>query len=62
MTVSVSDSFDTGSWKRIVTLFSQSGRGDIRYTLRVDAHSDIANHRDRLTSPQVASSRQRVPQ
>jgi hexosaminidase len=32
-TVSVADSFDTGSWKRIITLFNQTGRGDIRYTL-----------------------------
>ncbi len=31
--VSVSDSFDTTSWKRIIGLSSQSGRGEIRYTL-----------------------------
>jgi hexosaminidase len=32
-TVSVADSFDTDSWKRMVTLFNQTGRGEIRYTL-----------------------------
>jgi hexosaminidase len=33
MAVSVRDSFDTSAWKRIVALSSQSGRGEIRYTL-----------------------------
>ncbi len=33
MAVSVTDSFDTAAWKRIVALSSQSGRGEIRYTL-----------------------------